>query len=381
MKYIKNGKVILPDGILENICLAFDEKIVGLTDEKEIPENAEVIDACGGYIAPGLVDIHIHGYLGEDTSDGSADGIFKMANGVIKNGVTSFCPTTMTVSMQEINTALDVVRSLKEKSREWEGAEILGVNLEGPFINPKKKGAQAETHIKKPDAKFIIENSDIICLATMAPEMEGGLEAIKEIRENCDVVVSVGHTDATFEEALAGIEAGATHITHLFNAQTPLHHRNPGVVGAALQETVTTELIADTFHVHKGLFELLARIKGDDLVLITDCTRAGGMPDGEYTLGGQPIFVNGVKCLLEDGTIAGSVLRLNNAVKNFRDNTDLPFWKVVAAASLNPARAIGVDDRKGSLEAGKDADIIITDGDFNIVKTIIKGEIKYEFEI
>lgn len=376
MKYIKNGKYILPDGILENIVLAFDDKICGFTDKA--PDGADVIDANGGYVAPGLVDIHIHGYLGEDTSDGSADGIFKMANGVMKNGVTSFCPTTMTVSMDEINKALDVVRSLKEKSKTWDGAEILGVNLEGPFINPKKKGAQAETHIKKPDAKFVLDNADIISLATMAPEMEGGCDAIREITENSGVIVSVGHTDATFEETLAGIKAGATHITHLFNAQTPLHHRNPGVVGAALQENVTTELIADTFHVHKGIFELLARVKGDNLVLITDCTRAGGMPDGEYTLGGQPIFVKGVQCLLEDGTIAGSVLKLNDAVKNFRDNTTLPFWKVVAAASLNPARAIGVSDRKGSLEAGKDADIIITDSDFNIVKTIIGGEIKYE---
>lgn len=378
MKYIKNGKVVLPDGILENVILAFDSKICGFTDESQIPENAEVIDACGGFVAPGLVDIHIHGYLGEDTSDGSADGIFKMANGIMKNGVTSFCPTTMTVSMDEINKALDTVRSLKEESKSWDGAEILGVNLEGPFINPKKKGAQAETHIKKPDAKFVLKNADIISLATMAPEMEGGSDAIKEIRENSNVVVSVGHTDASFEETLSGIESGATHITHLFNAQTPLHHRNPGVVGAALLENVTTELIADTFHVHKGIFELLARVKGDNLVLITDCTRAGGMPDGEYTLGGQPIFVNGVKCLLKDGTIAGSVLKLNDAVKNFSENTDLPFWKAVSAASLNPARAIGVDDRKGSIEAGKDADIIITDTDFNIVKTIIGGEIKYE---
>ncbi|MBE6761981.1 MAG: N-acetylglucosamine-6-phosphate deacetylase, partial [Ruminococcaceae bacterium] len=325
MKYIKNGKAILPDSILENMVLAYDEKICGFTTVDEIPANAEVIDANGGYVAPGLVDIHIHGYLGEDTSDGKADGIFKMANGVIKNGVTSFCPTTMTVSMDEINTALNVVRSLKEKSKSWEGAEILGVNLEGPFINPNKKGAQAGEHIKAPDAKFIIDNADIISVATMAPEMENGCQAIKEIREKCSVAVSIGHSDATFEQAMAGIEAGATHITHLFNAQTPLHHRNPGVVGAGLLENVTTELIADTFHVHRGLFELIARIKGDNLVLITDCTRAGGMPDGEYTLGGQPIIVKGIQCLLEDGTIAGSVLKLNNAVKNVRDNTDLPF--------------------------------------------------------
>ena len=378
MKYIKNGKFILPYGILENVVLAYDNKICGFTTEEEIPSDAKVIDANGGYVAPGLVDIHIHGYLGEDTSDGNAEGIFKMANGIMKNGVTSWCPTTMTVSTEEINTALEVVRSLKEKSKSWQGAEILGVNLEGPFINPSKKGAQAGEHIKKPDAKFIIDNADIISVATLAPEMENGCEAIREIRENCEVRVSIGHSDATFEQTMDGIAAGATHVTHLFNAQTPLHHRNPGVVGAGLLENVTTELIADTFHVHKGLFELIARIKGDNLVLITDCTRAGGMPDGEYTLGGQPIIVKGIQCLLEDGTIAGSVLKLNNAVKNFRDNTNLPFWKVVSAASLAPARAIGADDRKGSLEAGKDADIIITDGDFNILKTIIGGEVKYE---
>ena len=139
MKYITNGKFILPYGILEDVALAFDGKICGFTDD--IPEDAEIIDANGGYVSPGLIDIHIHGYLGEDTSDGSADGVYKMANGVMKNGVTSFCPTTMTVSMDEINNALDVVRSLKEKSKVWDGAEILGVSLEGPFINPKKKGA------------------------------------------------------------------------------------------------------------------------------------------------------------------------------------------------------------------------------------------------
>ncbi len=378
MKYIKNGKFVLPDTILENVALAYDDTICGFLGEEELPADAQVIDANGGFVAPGLVDIHIHGYLGEDTSDGKPEGIFKMANGILKNGVTSWCPTTMTVSSEEIQTALEVVRSLKEQSKTWEGAEILGVNLEGPFINPNKKGAQAGEHIQKPNAQFIIDNADIISVATLAPEMEGGCEAIREICENCNVRISVGHSDATFEETLAGIEAGATHITHLFNAQTPLHHRNPGVVGAALLENVTTELIADTFHVHKGLFELIARIKGDDLVLITDCTRAGGMPDGEYTLGGQPIIVNGIQCLLQDGTIAGSVLKLNDAVKNLRDSTDLPFWKVVSAASLAPARAIGVHHRKGSLEAGKDADIIITDSDFNICKTIIGGEVQYE---
>ena len=378
MKYIINGSIILKDGILEDCVLSFDDKICGITSKEELPADAEIIDAKGGYVAPGLVDIHIHGYLGEDVSDGNADGIKKMAEGIMKNGVTSWCPTTMTVSKEEIDTALATVRSLKDESKDWNGAEILGVNLEGPYINPKKKGAQAEEHIKLLDPKFIIDNADIISLATVAPEMSGGCDGIKEISENCNVKISIGHTDASFEDAMAGIDAGATHITHLFNAQTGLQHRNPGVVGAALLRDVYTELICDTFHIHKGLFELIAKIKGDKLVLITDCTRAGGLEDGEYTLGGQPIFVKGIECRLADGTIAGSVLKMNHAVRNFLRHTDLPVWKIVRMASLTPAERIGVSDKKGSLLPGCDADIILADEEFTVSRTIIGGRTVYE---
>ncbi len=378
MKCIKGAKIILKDAVVENKALLFDQKIVGIVDESEIPADAEVISAAGCYVAPGLVDVHIHGYLNEDASDGSAEGIRKMAEGVMKNGVTTFLPTTMTVSMAEIEAALNVVRSLQEESRSWNGAYLAGVNSEGPFINASKKGAQAAEHIKAPDADWIIANSDIIKLCTIAPETEGGYEAIRKIRENSDVHVSVGHTDATFEEAMRAFDCGATQVTHLFNAQTPLHHRKPGVVGAGLASDAYTELIADTFHVHPGLFSLVAKCKGDKLVLITDCTRAGGMPDGEYSLGGQKTFVKGIQCLLEDGTIAGSVLKLNDAVKNVLKNTDLPIYTVVAAASLNPANAIGMGATKGSIEQGKDADLIITDMNFDIKKTIMQGEIRYE---
>ncbi len=378
MKCIKGAKIILRDAVVESKALLFDQKIVGLVDEAQIPADAEIIDAEGCYVAPGLVDVHIHGYLNEDASDGSAEGIRKMAEGVMKNGVTTFLPTTMTVSMPEIETALDVVRSLQEESKTWNGAYLAGVNSEGPFINASKKGAQAAEHIKAPDADWIIANSDIIKLCTIAPETEGGYEAIRKIRENSDVHVSVGHTDATFEQAMQAFACGATQVTHLFNAQTPLHHRKPGVVGAGLASDAYTELIADTFHVHPGLFSLVAKCKGDKLVLITDCTRAGGMPDGEYSLGGQKTFVKGIQCLLEDGTIAGSVLKLNDAVKNVLANTDLPIYEVVAAASLNPANAIGMGDTKGSIAPGKDADLIITDMNFDIKKTIMQGEIRYE---
>ena len=251
LTYIVNGKVVTPDAVVYGKALAYDAetgKIVGLVDTA--PEGAEVIDAKGNYVAPGLVDVHIHGYLGEDTSDAKADGIKKMAYGVAKNGVTSFLPTTMTVSMDEINAALNTVRSLKEQSKSWDGAEILGVHAEGPFINPSKKGAQAEENILAPDADFIINNADIITSVTLAPEMDKGHECIKKVAENTNVLISMGHTGADFDEAMQAARDGVNHATHLFNAMTPLAHRNPGVVGAALaSKNVSVELIADTFHI------------------------------------------------------------------------------------------------------------------------------------
>ena len=378
MKCIKGAKIILPDSVVEGKALLFDEKIIGIVAENDIPTEVEIINAEGSYVAPGLVDVHIHGYLNEDSSDGRAEGIRTMAEGVIKNGVTTFLPTTMTVSIAQLEAAFDAIRSVQEESKTWKGAYVAGVNAEGPFINASKKGAQAEEHIKTPDADWILANQDIIKLCTIAPETEGGYEAIEKITQNSNVRVSVGHTDATYEETMKAIECGATQITHLFNAQTGLHHRKPGVVGAGLASNAYTELIADTFHVHPGLYTMIAKCKGDRLVLITDCIRAGGMSDGTYDLGGQMVTVNGIQCLLADGTIAGSVLRLNNAVKNLLANTDLPIYTVVAAASLNPANAIGMGDVKGSIKAGKDADLIITDANFDIQKTIIKGEIRYE---
>ena len=379
LTHIINGKIVLPDEVVIGKALAFDDetgKIVGIVDNA--PDGANVIDACGNYIAPGLVDIHIHGYLGEDTSDAKPEGIKKMAYGVAKNGVTSFLPTTMTVSKDEIIAALNAVRSLKEESKTWDGAEIIGVHAEGPFINPNKKGAQAEENILVPDADFILENADIITSVTLAPEMDKDHACIKKLAKESTVLVSMGHTDATFEEAMSAARDGVCHATHLFNAMSALAHRNPGVVGAALaSENVSVEVIADTFHINPGLYSIISKVKGDKMVLITDCTRAGGMPDGEYDLGGQPIFLKGIECRLADGTIAGSVLKLNDAVKNVLNNTNLPVNEVFKMASLNPATSIHCENRIGSLEAGKDADIIIADENINIVRTIKKGRSIY----
>ena len=380
LTYIINGKIVLPDAVVCGKALAFDKntgKICGVTDE--VPADAEVIDAAGNYVAPGLVDIHIHGYLGEDTCDAKPEGIKKMAYGIAKNGVTAFLPTTMTVSKKEIVAALNTVRSLKEDSKHWDGAEIIGVHAEGPFINPSKKGAQAEENILVPDADFIMEHSDIITSVTLAPEMDKDHACIKKLAAESHVLISMGHTDAKFEEAMSAVKDGVSHATHLFNAMSALAHRNPGVVGAALaSDNVSVEVIADTFHINPGLYTIIEKAKGDKMVLITDCTRAGGMPDGEYDLGGQPIFLKGIECRLADGTIAGSVLKLNDAVKNVLAHTALPVYKVFRMASLTPATAIHCGDRIGSLEAGKDADIIIADENISIIRTIKKGRTIYE---
>ena len=374
MKCIVNGRIVRKDDVISGFAIIFDEKIKAIVPENEVnAEEYELIDAKGNLVAPGLVDIHIHGYLGEDASDGSKEGLKIMAAGIAKNGVTAWCPTTMTIAKEDIVKAFDTAREVKA-DKECYGAKILGINCEGPFINPSKKGAQPGEFILPPDGKFIVEHADILKLFTVAPEMDGARACIEEVYRDGRVLASMGHTGATFEEANAGIESGVRHATHLFNAMTALQHRNPGVVGAALSdERVSCELIADTFHVNPGLYKLVAKAKGDKLCLITDCMRAGGMEDGDYTLGGQHVIKTGIQCLLEDGTIAGSVLKLNEAVKNLRDYTDLSLPEVFACASLNPAKAIGESEQIGSLEVGKCADIIICDDDLNILETYIDG--------
>ncbi|MDR0804737.1 MAG: N-acetylglucosamine-6-phosphate deacetylase [Oscillospiraceae bacterium] len=377
MKYITNAKIVTPTGVLEGVVLAYDEKISGVIRDTDIPDNtvkSDIIDAKGNYALPGLVDIHIHGYLNKDASDGDTDGVVTMAEGVLKNGVTTFLPTTMTVSYLELEKAFDSIRAAQKITNDDTKAyaNIAGIHAEGPFINANKKGAQAAENIRKPDVEFVLKHKDIIKSITIAPEVEGALDFIKRISAETDILLSQGHTDATYEQAIEGIKSGIKSTTHLFNAQTALNHRNPGVVGAALSTDIYSEIIADTFHVHKGVFQIVYNAKKDKLILITDCTRAGGMPDGEYSLGGQPIFVTGIKCLLKDGTIAGSVLKLNEAVRNFAKNTTVPVEQVVNAASLTPATAIGIADRKGSLERGKDADIVIADEEFNVL-SVIKG--------
>lgn len=379
MKAIVNGKIVLKDGILENSAVLYSDVIEGIIPCDKLPQGCEVIDANGGYVTPGFIDLHIHGYLGKDVCDGEEESIRTISKGIIANGVTSYLPTTMTVDMKVIKKSLDVLRSLKEESKNWDGSEILGAHGEGPFISESKKGAQDPKYILAPDAEFVKEYADIIKIISLAPEEDTeNFDALREIRKETDVVISMGHTSADYDTAMDSIANGVCHATHLFNAMTPLAHRAPGVVTAALNSDISCELIVDTFHVSPALYDLVYKMKGRKLCFITDCLPAGGLPYGEYTLGGNKIIYRDIVCRLEDGTVAGSVLKLNKGVWNVYTNSSIPLWECVNCASLNPATAIGVSDKKGSIEVGKEADLVILDNEFNVMKTIKKGEVKYE---
>ncbi len=379
MKAIINGKIILKDRVVDGAALIYSDVIEGIVPVDKVPAEADLIDAAGGYVSPGLIDLHIHGYLGKDVCDGEEESIRTIAGGLIANGVTGFLPTTMTVDMKVIRKALEVCRNLQEESKSWKGSSILGCHAEGPFISESKKGAQDPKYILAPDAAFVKEYGDIIRIITLAPETDTeDFAAIREICRDTDVVVSMGHTSANYDTALRSTEAGVKHVTHLFNAMTPLAHRAPGVVTAALNADVSCELIVDTFHVLPCFYDMLWKLKGRKLCFITDCLPAGGLPYGEYTLGGTKIIYRDIVCRLEDGTVAGSVLPLNKGIWNVYVNSNIPLNECVNGATLNPATVLGIADRKGSIEVGKDADIIITDDNFQVKKTIIGGETRYE---
>ena len=377
MLALKHAKLLLKDKIEYDKVLLLSDKIEGIVNENEIPEGAEIIDCNGGYIAPGFIDLHIHGYLGRDVCDANEESIRTIAGGLLENGVTGFLPTTMTVDMEVIKGALDACRSVMN-SGEFYGSTILGVHAEGPFISASKKGAQDERFILKPDADFVKANADVIKIITLAPEEDKDFAEIKRIADETDVVVSMGHTSADYKTAMESSKNGVKHATHLFNAMTPMTHRAPGVVGAALNSDVSCELIVDTYHVDPALYEMVYKMKGRKLCFITDCLPAGGLPEGEYTLGGAKIIYKDNLCKLEDGTIAGSVLKLNKGVWNVYKNSTIPLYECVNCATLNSATAIGVVDRKGSIELHKDADIVVLDDEFNVRKTIIGGVVRYE---
>lgn len=304
----------------------------------------EVLDLAGDYLLPGFVDVHIHGYKGRDTMQGEA-AIRAMSRELYKEGVAAFLPTTMSAAPEETMHAISGVRAVMA-SPEPVGAQVLGVHMEAPFLNPLRAGAQRKEHFCAPAMETLLvltgDNLQGIRLLTLAPELEGSEGLIRAAR-GAGLTVSLGHTCATAEETHLAADRGATHVTHTFNAQTPLNHREPGVPGAALtDERLYCEVIADGIHLHGDVVRLLVRAKGaDKAVAVTDAMEAAGMPEGSYRLGGSRVLVKGREARLEDGTLAGSVLTMRQALENLLHRFGIPPEDAVRMCTLTPARSIG----------------------------------------
>ncbi|WHY78808.1 N-acetylglucosamine-6-phosphate deacetylase [Neobacillus sp. WH10] len=384
---LKGIRIYSEDKIIENGYITIkNQKITGLgtMDETIIGEDFEVIEAPAHFNAvPGFIDVHIHGVNGADTMDGTKEALNTMTVALPKEGTTSFLATTMTQEGKQIENALINAGEYIEKQTANGNAEILGLHLEGPFVNPKKAGAQPIQHIVNPNIALFEEwqklSNGTIKLVTLAPEQPGGLEMIRYLKEN-GIIASLGHTDATYEQVGEAIEAGANHVTHLFNQMRGLHHREPGVVGAAfLRKELKAEIIVDGVHVHPEMVNLAYKNKqSDGLILITDSMRAKCLKNGLYDLGGQEVTVKDGKAVLADGTLAGSILKLGHAIKNILTYTGCSLEEAVEMASVNPAKQLNVFDRKGSISIGKDADIVILDENMDVYMTFCRGTLSYK---
>lgn len=380
MKAFKNASVYAEGKGIIRTSVYFDDKIrqiggyVAGAEEIELPENAVVL--------PGFIDEHIHGAGGSDAMDGNTKDLAIIAETVAKEGTTSFLATTMTQSKENILKAMRAVKEYREAAGE-QGARIAGVHLEGPFIAAAHKGAQPLEYVAAPDAKTFDEYNaacgNAIKIITLAPETDGALDFIRHIVAQ-GTVVSVGHTGAKYAEVKAAMEAGATNVTHTYNAQSPLHHREIGVVGSALLlEDLYCELICDTIHVSVPAMQLLVKNKrADKLALITDAMRAKGLADGVSELGGQTVYVKGGEARLADGTLAGSVLRMNRALQNMVEKVGVPFTQAVDYCTINPARTLKMENEAGSIAEGKRADFAVLNDKFDVLYTVRDGKIIYK---
>ena len=364
---IKRGKVFQEDGnFLEQTLYVNDHRLV---DKAEYQYDGEVIDAEGLLVLPGLVDIHSHGAAGEDFSDGNPEGLKKILQYEKRCGITSYCPTSMTFPKERLR---QIFASIKGAQTE-DGATVVGINMEGPFLDPAKKGAHVEGYIRKPDIEFFRECQNAsggrIKVVTVAPNMEGAEEFIETFKD--DVVISIGHTGADYDCAAKAMEKGAHHVTHLYNAMNPLGHRAPGVIAAAADDPLCmVEMIGDGIHIHPAVVRNTFRMFGEErIVLISDSMMAAGMENGVYELGGQKVIMNNRKAVLEDGTIAGSATNLYECMQCVIA-MGVPERTAIFAATRNPAKSIGIYGEVGSLVPGKRADMVLADEKLNIVRVI-----------
>lgn len=373
---------IIPDGFIKIKGMKIKE--TGWMSKYKADDQSNVIDLQGQTVVPGMIDIHIHGTSGADVMDGEIASLETMVKALPQEGTTAFLATTMTQSEDTISKALKNTATFIKNYQKPGQSEILGVHLEGPFVNPSMAGAQPVEYIILPEIPLFEKWQKLaegtIKLVTMAPEQKGGLELIRYLKQN-NVVISIGHSDAKFTDVKKGIEAGVTQVTHLFNQMKGLHHREPGVVGATLLlEELYAELIVDGVHVCPEMIQLAYRNKNSEkLILITDSMRAKCLKNGEYDLGGQLVSVKDGMAVLQNGALAGSVLKLNDAMKNMLNYcAGCNLVDVIKMTSTNPAKQLNISDRKGSISVGKDADLVVLNNEYDVLMTFCRGVLSYQ---
>lgn len=378
---IENARVITTSGEWERGWLRWQgQEIVGMGPGTAFDDDGmEVIDANGLTLLPGFIDVHVHGAIGNDAMDANPDGLRAVSKFYAQHGVTAFLATTWTDTSERIRQALETISVTR--GSQPEGATLLGAHLEGPYLNPQKCGAQNLSLIRRADPEETMGwlELDVIRLLSLAPEYEENLWLIQECA-NRGISVSVAHSAANYEQVQRAVSLGLNHATHTFNAMSELHHRNPGTVGAVLtMPEIRCELIADNIHVHPAIMKLLFAAKGPDkVILITDAIRGTGMPDGEYPVDDRAIIVKNGVARLADGTLAGSTVTMDRALANFMKATSESLADIWQVSSLNAARTIGVDDRKGSLDVQKDADLVLVDDAMNVEMTVVEGRVVYQ---
>ena len=377
---IKNIRLITPYEVLNGYGVVIDgRKIINIDLEKNMNADLinETIDGEGKFLSPGFIDIHNHGNSGYDFMDGTEEAIDKIGQFHLQNGVTSYLGTVLTSKYDDIFNAVHNIANYINKGNL---SEILGIHLEGPFFSVLKKGAQPEEYIKEPELEFIkkIKNISLnkLKMVSIAPEKNGATEIIDYLKFN-NITVAMAHSNATYDEAKNGINHGASVTTHLYNGMRDFNHREPGIIGASLtDDRVYCEIIYDRIHLHDGAVLIALKTKGTDkIILVSDAMRASGLEDGVYELGGQKVIVTKGAARLESGNLAGSTLNIRNAVYNMVHFLNISIQDAVKMASLSPAMAIGADANKGSIEIGKDADLLFLDSDINIYSVMVGGKL------
>ena len=363
---LKNGYIFYNgDFKIGNIQIETDR--ISRIDFENKLSPVDGVDCSGKYIFPTLVDIHTHGCIGSDFSFANTDEICSMREYYLKNGIGVILPATVSLSDDDIVNAVNNIRCASKCN--CTGADIAGVNLEGPYLSPKKCGAHDSSLLKAPDIDFVNSLGDIIKIVNVAPEYHNAFDFIKQFNGK----TSIAHTDCDYDIAVKAIECGADHITHIFNAMNGLNHRSPGVIGAFFDTDAYAEIICDSIHIHDEILRMMFCSKGEKLVIISDSMSATGLENGQYKLGNLDVTVNNGKAMLADGTLAGSVMNLYNMMRNLiRIGVDKRI--AIAAATENPAKSIGMDNIYGKIEAGRYADIVVADENFNIESVIFKGK-------